>query len=134
MPTGSAQLRPPPKDRRSWFGDHGRPLHVTPSTTHAVKVAGWRAGQVSTETQSPRRGGWGGCRQGCRGRAGNLPPPAGVLELRRPRPVAPRRASCRDVAGSLVAAAGSGRGGAGAAPEAAGAGPCRGATLGSDTR
>lgn len=41
-----------------------------------------------------------------------------MLERQRPRPVAPRRASCRDVPGSRVAAAGSGWGGAGAAPEA----------------
>lgn len=88
-----------------------------------LRQSKWQGGEVrSQQRHSPRRGGKGGCRQGCRGRAGNLPPPAGVLEPQRPRPVAPRRASCRDVAGSWVAAAGSGWGGAGAAPEA---GRCR---------
>lgn len=38
-----------------------------------------------------------------------VPPSAGVLEPWRPRPVAPPRASCRDVVGSPVAAAGGGR-------------------------
>ncbi|XP_036034614.1 uncharacterized protein LOC118578080 [Onychomys torridus] len=102
VPTGSAQLRSP-QDRRSWFSDHGRPLHVTPSTTQAVKVAGWRAGQVSAETQSPRRGGWGGCRQGCRGRAGNLPPPgrrAGASAAKTSCATAGKLSGCRGFPGS----------------------------------
>lgn len=53
---GSAQLRPP-EERRSRFGDHGRPLHVTPSTAQTKWQGGEQAGQVSAETQSLRRGG-----------------------------------------------------------------------------
>lgn len=76
-----------------------------------LRQAKWQGGEQvrsqqshrATEPQARRQR---GCRQGCRGRAGNLPPPAGVLEPWRPRPVAPPRASCRDVVGSRVAAAG----------------------------
>lgn len=76
-----------------------------------LRQAKWQGGEQvrsqqnhrATEPQARRQR---GCRQGCRGRAGNLPPPAGVLEPWRPRPVAPPRASCRDVVGSPVAAAG----------------------------
>lgn len=93
-----------------------------------LRQAKWLGGEQVRSQQRHRASGAaakGGCRQGCRGRAGNLPPSAGVLEPWRPRPVAPPRASCRDVARSPVAAAGGRWGGAGAAPGVAGAGRCR---------